>query len=180
VTVHRLTPLPLASALGTLVVAEQVLAPTLTALQASGTPGAPHEGLVLWLGRTVGTTSIVVSMVVPAAQTGADFVFIDERAVGGAARIARTYQLGVVAQVHSHPGSDTRHSDGDDQLVLMPFTGMFSLVVASYGRGSLEPGHGAGLHQFQDGRWIKVANDDAFVIVPSEASGISSIRDAGA
>ena len=30
----------------------------------------------------------------------------------------------------SHPGRDTRHSEGDDTLIIMPYEGMFSLVVA--------------------------------------------------
>jgi len=34
--------------------------------------------------------------------------------------------MGILCQVHSHPGSDTRHSDGDDELVLLPFEGMLS------------------------------------------------------
>jgi hypothetical protein len=31
---------------------------------------------------------------------------------------------------------------------------MFSLVVAEYGDGELLPECGAGLHQFQNGRWV--------------------------
>ena len=77
-----------------------------------------------------------------------------------------------MAQVHSHPGGDTRHSDGDDDLVLMPFEGMFSLVVADYGRGSLLPESGAGLHQYQDGRWVAIDQmEQALVAIPSELQG---------
>jgi proteasome lid subunit RPN8/RPN11 len=164
-SIHRRTPLPLAPAMGRLLVAEQVLAPTLAALRASRGPDGPHEGLVLWLGRTTGSTSIVLSMIRPITRTGPDFVLIDERAVAATSRAARDAGLGVIAQVHSHPGVDTRHSDGDDQLVLMPFAGMFSLVVARYGAGSLDPSEGGGLHQFQDGRWIQVADPKAYTVV---------------
>jgi hypothetical protein len=62
--------------------------------------------------------------------------------------------------------SRTRHSDGDDQLILMPFDGMFSLVVADYGYGSLLPEDGAGLHQHQDGRWVLVDNGAMTVVPP--------------
>jgi proteasome lid subunit RPN8/RPN11 len=99
---------------------------------------------------------------------------VDERAVALAARTARRYGLGVVAQVHSHPGHDTRHSDGDDHLVLMPFPGMFSLVVADYGLGDLHPSGGAGLHQYQDGRWVQVIDDDAMTVVPSSPAHAST------
>jgi hypothetical protein len=43
---------------------------------------------------------------------------------------------------------------------------MFSLVVGDYGFGSFDPAQGAGLHQFQDGRWIKVSSPQSLVIVP--------------
>jgi len=77
--------------------------------------------------------------------------------------------LGVVAQVHSHPGDDTRHSQGDDELVLMPFEGMFSLVVGRYGAGGITLEAGVGLHQFQDGRWVQVPSScsSAVLFVPT-------------
>jgi proteasome lid subunit RPN8/RPN11 len=164
----RRTPLPVEPAVGRLLVAEQVLGVTRAALQASSGHYRPHEGLVFWLGRGVGADTLVVSAAVPPTDNRTDGVFVDERAVLATVKAARSAGLGLVAQVHSHPGDDTRHSDGDDQLVLMPFEGMFSLVVARYGQGSLFPDDGAGLHQFQSGRWVRVANAGAaFAVVPS-------------
>lgn len=164
-TVHRLTPLPIAPPRGRLIVAEQVIEPTLTAFRNSAGEDGPHEGLVLWLGCTAGTTSIVLGTACPPTRHGRDFVFLDERAVAAASRSARRSGLGVIAQVHSHPGDDTRHSDGDDELILMPYEGMFSVVVASYGAGSLRPADGAGLHQYQEGQWVQILDGDAMVIV---------------
>ncbi len=87
--------------------------------------------------------------------------------MGAVARIARAHGLGVIAQVHSHPGRDTRHSEGDDQLIFMPFEGMFSLVVGYYGCGTILPWEGAGLHQYQDAQWVAVTpQEQSFVIVP--------------
>ncbi|MEZ0357999.1 Mov34/MPN/PAD-1 family protein [Mycobacterium sp. SA01] len=168
-TVHRHTPLPVAPARGRLLVAEQVIEPTTRALRSSRGPDGPHEGLVLWLGRTVGSTSIVMAMVCPDARTGPDYVLLDEPAVAATSRTARNFGLGVIAQVHSHPGTDTRHSDGDDQLILMPFEGMFSLVVATYGASVIAAGNGVGLHQYQNGQWVQVQGDDTMVIVPATA-----------
>ena len=93
--------------------------------------------------------------------------------IGRLGRRARALGLAVVAQVHSHPGSDTRHSDGDDKLVLMPHEGMLSLVVAHYGSGPLRPDQGAGFHQYQNGRWVQIqtSDADALIIVPSWARG---------
>lgn len=170
-SVHRLTELPELPARGRLIVSEGVIPPTRAAIQASSTDSRPDEGLVLWLGRNIEDTSLVLACAAPRTTHDWGRVHVDETAVGTAASAARAHGLGVIAQVHSHPGKDTRHSDGDDQLVLLPYESMFSLVIADYGLGSIHPTEGAGLHQFQDGRWIKVANHDAFVVVPHLLGG---------
>jgi proteasome lid subunit RPN8/RPN11 len=170
-TVHRTNPLPTAESQGRLIVAEQVLSSTLAELRRPHDDGSAHERLVLWAGRMVGTTSIITTCITPRTNHGPQHVLLDESAVNDAARAARTSSLGIIAQVHSHPGSDTRHSDGDDRLVLMPFEGMFSLVVGDYGYGAIEPANGAGLHQFQHGRWVQVTNHDALVVVPAQLIG---------
>lgn len=169
-TVHRTRPLPALPASGHLVVAEVVIERTRELLLQ--TPGAtPHEAVVWWLGRHADGDTVVLACHEPPARSGPQFVRTDEAAAGTAARAARKMRLGVVAQIHSHPGADTRHSDGDDDLVLMPYEGMFSLVVARYGEGSLLPSEGAGLHQFQNGRWILVRQKNpALLVVPSEVT----------
>jgi proteasome lid subunit RPN8/RPN11 len=169
-SLHRTKPLPELPAVGRLVVVEAVLARTHELLRDAGADNPPHEGLVWWLGRQVGTDTLVLACHRPPSHSGPRFVFTDEAAAGSAARIARARRLGVVAQVHSHPGADTRHSDGDDDIVFMPFGGMFSSVVGNYGADGMLPEDGAGLHQFQDGRWILVRQEDpALIVVPSEA-----------
>ena len=143
---HRMRPLLERPATGRLVVAEPVLNRTRELLQQAGARMPPHEGLVWWFGRRTGTDTLVLACHRPPCRSGPLFVLTDEFAAGSAARAARAARLGLVAQVHSHPGADTRHSDGDDDIVLMPFEGMFSLVVAEYGGGGMVPADGAGLH----------------------------------
>ena len=120
------------------------------------------------MGRRCDPDALVMSAVVPPSDHGRQHVFIAEAEVGKMSRRARSLGLAIVAQVHSHPGSDTRHSDGDDKLILMPYEGLFSLVVGNYGDGSLLPTQGAGLHQYQDRRWVQIAPPpaDAVIIVP--------------
>lgn len=162
--VLRQTPLPKLPARGQLIVPAAVVNATATALRASRGDDGRHEAIVLWAGRTAADTTLVVAAVVPDSDHGWGHVLMDERQVSAAARAARRYGLGIVAQVHSHPGNDVRHSDGDDHLVLMPFENMFSLVVGNYGDAPVER---AGLHQFQDSRWCLVTNPtDALVVVP--------------
>lgn len=171
-SVYRRTPLPVAPAIGKLIVAEQCLIPTLSILKSSqGHDGTSHEGLVFWLGRTVGVSTLVLSVGTPRLESTPGRVKANENEVGQIARAARSHMLGIVAQVHSHPGFDTRHSDGDDKLVFMPFQGMFSLVVADYGNGGLTLEDGVGLHQYQGNHWVQIKDPNAMVIVPSILEG---------
>lgn len=167
-TVHRFTLLPEAPARGRLVVAEDVVTATGRTLRTFRGKRGPHEGLVYWTGRVVAGSSYVLSAIVPDCEHGPGRVMADEHSISEVATQARAMQLALIAQVHSHPDEDTRHSDGDDQLVLMPFEGMFSLVIGTYGEGEMTPERGAGLHQFQDGRWVRVEPmPGVLVVVPS-------------
>lgn len=166
-SVYRLTPLPTATNRGRLIVATSVLSATKAALQQFVGLDGRHEGLVYWMGRRCEQDALVMAAVVPISDHGLQHVFIGEAEVGRMSRRARSMGLAVVAQVHSHPGWDTRHSDGDDKLILMPFEGLFSLVVGSYGDGSLLPAEGAGLHQYQDRHWVLISppHPDAVIVV---------------
>lgn len=164
--VFRLIPLPAAPARGRLIVAEAVINPTGRALRSFRGSDGRHEGIVFWVGRRSAEDTVVVSVITPQATHTRGSVRVEHAEVGRIARAARRLGLGLVAQVHSHPGTGTGHSDGDDQMILLPHEGMFSLVVARYGRGSVLPSGGAGLHQFQDGRWVGVADaTEAMIIV---------------
>ena len=164
--VYRRQPLPRASARGRLIVGETVIHDTVIALRSfRGIDGA-HEGIVFWGGRTVGDHTIIGLAVVPQAEHGWGRVHVGEHAVAAAARAMRPYAVGLLAQVHSHPGGGTHHSDGDDDLVLMPFEGMFSLIVGQYAAEGFDLS-AVGVHQFQDGRWVLVTDAaDAVAVMP--------------
>ncbi len=168
-TLYRITELPQRESRGRLIVPEAVVLHTRIALLGFRGPEGRHEGLVYWLGRRIERDSVVVGAAVPPCDHEPQRVMASEAAVGAVVRAARPLGICLVAQVHSHPGNDTRHSDGDDRLVLMPFEGMFSLVIARYGAGGVTLETGAGLHQFQDGRWVQIppTSDGALCIVPS-------------
>lgn len=163
----RTKPLPVAQARGRLIVPVLVARETRVALQGFHGPDGRHEGLVYWLGRRLESDIIVAGAVIPNCEHGPHRVMASAAAVGSIARAARAQGLGVVAQVHSHGGDDTRHSDGDDVLVLMPVEGMFSLVVGRYGDGGITPKGGMGVHQYQNGRWVQIprGSTDALVFV---------------
>jgi hypothetical protein len=172
IPVHRLRPLLTGPSRGRLLIASAVIEVTTSALQKSAGDDGRHEGIVLWLGRAAAAAdTLIVSATVPESEHTRGSVHIGHAAVARASRAARRLGLVVAAQVHSHPGSDTRHSDGDDEMILLPYEGMFSLVVASYGDGPAHASDGAGLHQYQDGQWVQVDNPaTAMVVVPPEAT----------
>lgn len=171
--VYRTRELPVADLAGKFFVTSEVIRATQRALQRFALDGirdGGHEGLVFWAGRELGSEMIFLQAIVPDAEHSYGRVHVSKTAVGSAARTARAKNLGLLCQVHSHPGSDTRHSDGDDELILLPFERMLSIVVANFGIG-FESLAQASVHQFQDGRWTlcnRISVESGITIVPTE------------
>jgi hypothetical protein len=107
------------------------------------------------MGVRVGDTSYYLSVVAPATDHGPQRVLFDARGFGEAVQSARERGLCLLAQVHTHPGDEAWHSDGDDKLIPLPFEGMLSLVAPRYG-ADLHRLEVLVVHQFQDGRWVHI------------------------
>jgi hypothetical protein len=134
-------------------------------------PDGDHEGIVFLFGRRLDSVTLITTSVAPDAEHGSRGVLCREEHVLAAVRAARESGVALVAQLHSHPGAWTEHSEGDDSLVLMPYEGMLSFVAPRYGHFGLRPVHSLGVHQFQDGRWVLAAPQsvkEALSLVPSE------------
>jgi hypothetical protein len=132
-------------------------------------PDGDHEGVLFMLGFETPKWTLFTSVIAPDADHGRGHVRADEAAVAAAARDARKYGLGVLGEIHSHPDGWTEHSEGDDELVLMPFEGMLSLVVPRFGHWGMRPLDSLGVHQYQDGRWVAVAHGirEGFTLIPA-------------
>jgi len=129
----------------------------LTSLARDGVGERGNEGLVFWAGVEGAPCTTFITVVVPGSERSPQSVFVSESSFGKAAMLAREAGVALLAQVHSHPGTDARHSDGDDDLILMPFEGMLSIVVPRYGLGWTGIAK-ARVHQYQDGMW-KLCSD---------------------
>lgn len=155
---NRTLPLPVGDLRGSFILAESVIPATREALLSfalAGIEDGGHEGMAFWAGcesQEFGST-VILGVIIPDAEHSNQRVIASAEAVGKAARLARAHGLGVLCQVHSHPGQDTRHSDGDDRLILLPFEGMLSIVVPEFGIHFAQLRE-ASVHQFQDGRWV--------------------------
>ena len=155
-TVHRVRPLPGGTLRGHYTITNNLISDTQMALRAFDEAGwheGGHEGICYWAGREKSKHTSLEAVLVPEARHRPLGVFVSETAFADVARRARSMHLGILAQVHSHPGADTRHSDGDDELVVMPFENMLSLVAPHYGRILTSIGDFS-IHQFQDHRWV--------------------------
>ena len=155
-TVCRFRPLPRGTLCGRYQIHRNLIEDTYRALRffdEAGRHEGGHEGICYWAGREESDFTSLEMVVVPIAHHSPLSVFVSEVAFSEVARRARKMGLGILAQVHSHPGHDTRHSDGDDSLVTMPFENMLSLVAPHYGR-TLNSIMDFSVHQFQDHRWV--------------------------
>lgn len=148
---------------GALVAAERLL-PTYRG------PDGDHEGALFLAGLERPSDTSYLAVLAPAAEHAAGSVHVGRQALLAASRAARAAGLAILGQIHSHPSGWTEHSVGDDELVLMPFEGMLSIVVAHHGRFGLRPLDSLGVHQFQDGRWVaceRASIRAGLLIVPS-------------
>lgn len=155
-TVYRTRPLPHGPLHGRYRLAGDLIVRTQEALRVfdeAGRHDGGNEGICYWAGREGLGPTTMEKVVVSEARHGPQSVFVSAAQFGEVARRARSLDLGILAQVHSHPGDDTRHSDGDDDLIVMPFEGMLSLVAPQYGR-TLTSIADFSIHQFQNHRWV--------------------------
>jgi Prokaryotic homologs of the JAB domain len=170
-SVNRTRPLPTGEVRGRYLVSGPMMDATRAALESFALEGihdGGHEGIVYWLGRECEGCTIFLQAIVPEADHSWGRVVVSAAEVGRLQRAARRQQLGLLCQVHSHPGTDVRHSDGDDQLILLPFESMLSIVVPRFGVGFAGLG-AAGVHQFQDKQWVycsPASVADRLIVVP--------------
>lgn len=136
-----------------------------------------HEGIVFWAGVESPPWTVFTTAVVPQAEHSPQRVHVTEKSYGEAVEAAAAAGAAVLAQVHSHPGADARHSDGDDDLVILPFDGMLSVVVPRFAEGWDRLSE-AGVHQYQNGLWTLCDPDsiaERIAVVPAliDAGGAS-------
>lgn len=170
--VYREKPLPKGELRGRFLIARPLIEATreaLTSIALDGIKEGGHEGLVYWAGRDTDAGMAFLSVVVPESNHGPQRVMVEGQQVTRASKRMRARNLGLKAQVHSHPGGDARHSDGDDDLILIPFEGMLSVVAPDFGV-EVESLGDLTVHQYQDGRWVLCSPESVernFEVIPT-------------
>lgn len=132
-----------------LLVPLSVLQETVRKLQSVGS----LEACCLWLGgRSEDGTERVEAVVVPKQVNRLLNYAVDSFAMKAANAVAKQSGWTLIANVHSHPGSDTEHSEYDD--IMMPSRKALSVVVPHHGRWPAENWpHGYGVHEFVEDYW---------------------------
>lgn len=150
----RDTPLFYSAVQGQFLIVDHVVAETIRIFKER----SKEEELVFWAGVQLGDKLLICSVVAPKTERTGQSVFISERDFGIASKATRANNVSILAQVHSHPGRFTWHSDGDDNLILFPYDGMLSLVAPNYGHG-ISSINDFSIHQFQNGKWTLGTSD---------------------
>jgi proteasome lid subunit RPN8/RPN11 len=122
-----------------------------------------HEGIAFFLGRTDGTTTVIVSVMRPEARTSRGSFAVSSTAMAKVVEKACGYGLQVVGQVHSHP-TLAGHSQGDEDGARIAYDGFVSLVIPNYGR-DLPSLSGTAAYMFRGGEFEEL-NNSAVTVVP--------------
>lgn len=172
VSTYRTKPLPQGELRGRFFLPAPLLDATRDILCSYAELGAKqqgHEGLVFLAGREFQDMTLYLSVIAPRTDHHPQRVIVAADALAAASRQSRHLGLGILCQIHSHPGAGNYHSDGDDDLIVLPFEGMLSIVVPDYGRGFTSLAQ-VGVHQFQQGHWVLCSPDSVekrITVVPA-------------
>lgn len=131
-----------------------------------------HEGIAFLAGFEMPGLTLFTTVFAPDADHGWGHVRCSEAQVSAVTQAAHAEGLGVLAQVHTHPSGGTGHSWGDDEMVLMPYEGMLSIVVPQYAAFGVHPLYSLGVHQFQEGRWVLCSTESVRAAFHSIPSGV--------
>lgn len=154
---------------GVVIVPEPILEETSRLLLTFRDTISQHEGIVYWAGIARWNATVVTSVIVPQAETTHGSYATSAAANARVVRAANAGSLQILAQVHGHPGDWVGHSRGDDAGAFMPYDGFYSLVVPFYGRSGLLPLTQCGIHEYSQGKFVRLLEDEVcrrFLITP--------------
>jgi hypothetical protein len=114
--------------------------------------------------HTGGGDAIVTTVTVPHAQQSAGHFTVTAEEMSRAGAHLRAHQLVRLAQVHTHPGSDTRHSVTDDERAYSRKPGAVSIVLPWHAAGAPAPADGA-VHVHDGHAWHRLGQQDAQALI---------------
>ena len=130
------------------------------------------EGTVRWAGPAFQARScfqIVTTVLVPFQRVAPGLFEIPHEATRAMGDALAADNLVNLAQMHTHPDSDVRHSAWDDERAYSSRDGALSIVWPHYG-DLLPPVELWGVHQCRDRTWVRLTNAEVagrIVVLPS-------------
>lgn len=127
-----------------------------------------REGIAYMLGLSNGTTTLIVSIIRPEAQTTQGSFKVSSPAMAQVVRKSASLGLHVVGQAHTHP-VDAYHSKGDIEGARIAYKGYVSIVLPYYGR-LLPELDGMAAYMFKPGKNFVPIDPSGVTIVPGVIS----------
>jgi proteasome lid subunit RPN8/RPN11 len=155
----------------------------LLAMLATSPPGVERvaylDGIRTGDGTSLGM-GIVTTVSVPYAVQGAGHFTVSAEEMSRAGAHLRQHSLVRLAQVHTHPGHDTRHSPTDDENAYSRKAGAVSIVLPWHAASDPYPTDGT-VHVHDGHRWrqLSQADAEAFIrvipaLVDSRPTGVNA------
>lgn len=119
--------------------------------------------------RTSSGDGLVTTVTVPHAKQHAGHFTVSAQEMSRAGAHLRAHRLVRLAQVHTHPGADIRHSTTDDERAYSRKAGAVSIVLPWHAKGDPAPTNGAiHIHDGNDWRRLNQADAEALIhLVPA-------------
>ena len=164
---HRMYP--------TVLVPETVCEATCKGLRSHSPAHEDHEGVVYWAGTELGEPTpkwlLVTSCIVPEAATGPGHFEVSALANMRVTEAVHEHDIGVLATVHSHPGTSTIHSGTDEDEAFFPYDGSYSIVVPEYAHGGMRPLTSCGIYRYETDQFrrldtVEIAEDFTVLSAP--------------
>ena len=137
----------------TILVPETVCEETCNGLRSHSPTYEDHEGVVYWAGMELGEPTpervLVTSCIVPEASTGPGHFEVSALANMRVTEAVHEHDIGVLATVHSHPGTSTIHSGTDEGEAFFPYDGSYSIVVPEYAHEGMLPLTSCGIYRYE-------------------------------
>jgi hypothetical protein len=115
-----------------------------------------HERVVYWAGFEIENRWIVTTVIRPQSQTTWGSFRTSAKANAEVVAYLSSTTLGLLGQVHTHPGESVDHSDGDDEMAVVAFENFLSIVVPHYGTRGMLPLQKCGIHRFESDQFRRL------------------------
>lgn len=122
------------------------------------------DGYVVQPAGEVPPVGLVTTVVLPDADLAPGSYHVSATAMSAAGQHLRAHGMRRLAQIHTHGGSDTRHSPTDDGLAYSQRTGAISMVAPNHASTRPQPAD-CSIHVREPDGWVRLTAAEAADLV---------------